>query len=549
MTTRDWMALEQMAAKRRSRVNMAGELAIPEFEPAQGQARTGDVGWFEDEIRDRGEETRRASSASRGAGGSGMGDAFGAKTGRWDIPNFRERMKVPPLSFDNRDNKREMMLAVGGGAAVLGLTGLMAYMGYRQDKEDIELQERYFKAQEKAGGPSGMIDDRADMKLDADTAIIGIGAAALLVSGVAWYMDNKLRQEEHRIMEEEIGRMEGRADMAGGGDDQARMFQVLSDLFDEDPSIFPMHHDEELDSVGRTVALQAMEQKAQRGEDLGTGQKVIYPYQNPMGELRWLMPEYMVNYPERSDMQFDSHAAQSLGLAGGNPMEYIQDRDRKHLRADMVDSAFPDDLADLPDRPGHTNWFKVQRDDPVRWEAELERLRGEAERSGVNRRYADETARRLKELDVEHRLAAENLQDIRRGTDRKLIRDSLLLVGGLGVLGGAYWWKNRGGDPDPDMDRTDMADEAVEFAGIAEAVATGIVAMAADAKESGALSEEDIVDVADLVDMVLEVSVAVESGQDPGEAGSVVAEFLESNMEIADVAGEIGAALLATEGE
>ena len=429
MSMREWHALEQMAEKRRVRMNMAGELAIPEFEPSQGQARTGDVGWFEDEIRDRGaENTRAAGASSGGRAAGGMDDAFGMKGGRWDIPNFRERMKVPTMSFEG-SNKREIAGLIGGGAAVLGLTGLMAYMEYKQGKEDIELQDRFYKAQEKEKRTAGeAVDDRADMKLDGyEKSLIGLGVASTLGLGLAWYADNRLRQEDRRVIEDEIGRMEGRADMAGPDSDD-EMFQLLTNMFEEDPSIFPTHHEEELESVGRQVALRAMQQRVERGEDLGSGQKMWYPYQNPMGELRWLLPEYTVTRPGRADMQPDSNAAEALGLAGGNPMEHIMDRERKHLRADM-------------------------------------------------------------------------------------------------------------------------AGEDAEFAGIAEAMATGIVAMAADAREAGELSEEDIAGVADLVDMVLEVSVAVEAGQDPGEAGAVVSEFLESNIAIADAAGEIGAALLATEGE
>ena len=210
-----------------------------------------------------------------------------------------------------------------------------------------------------------------------------------------------------------------RTDMEGN--DQARMRQVISDLFDEDPSSFPMHSEEELEYVEQQLALQRKGQLAQRGNQIRAIGKVTYPYQTPTGELRWL-----VNSPERTDMQPASNTSEVLGLAGGNPMEDIQNRERKHLRADM--------------------------------------------------------------------------------------------------------------------------DGDQEFAGISEAVAAGLLAMAADAEEAGELSEEDIVEVSNLVDLVLEVSMSVESGEDPGEAGEVVSGFLESNMEIADMAGELGAALLSAEG-
>ena len=43
---------------------------------------------------------------------------------------------------------------------------------------------------------------------------------------------------------------------------------------------------------------------------------------------------------------------------------------------------------------------------------------------------------------------------------------------------------------------------------------------------------------------MIEVALAVEEGADPGMAGEAVTEFLETNPEIADAAGAIGAALL-----
>ena len=101
--------------------------------------------------------------------------------------------------------------------------------------------------------------------------------------------------------------------------------------------------------------------------------------------------------------------------------------------------------------------------------------------------------------------------------------------------------------------RRDMAEgdegEAVvptpeETGAIATAVATGVVKMVEDASESVEITDEERLDMEELVGALVEVAVAVEAGADPGMAGEIVAEFLETNPEIADAAGAIGAALL-----
>ena len=68
--------------------------------------------------------------------------------------------------------------------------------------------------------------------------------------------------------------------------------------------------------------------------------------------------------------------------------------------------------------------------------------------------------------------------------------------------------------------------------------------MVEDAAESIEITEEDRMDMEALVEALIEVALAVEEGADPGMAGEAVTEFLETNPEIADAAGAIGAALL-----
>ena len=68
--------------------------------------------------------------------------------------------------------------------------------------------------------------------------------------------------------------------------------------------------------------------------------------------------------------------------------------------------------------------------------------------------------------------------------------------------------------------------------------------MVEDAAKSIEITEEDRMDMEALVEALIEVALAVEGGADPGMAGELVTEFLETNPEIADAAGAIGAALL-----
>ena len=68
--------------------------------------------------------------------------------------------------------------------------------------------------------------------------------------------------------------------------------------------------------------------------------------------------------------------------------------------------------------------------------------------------------------------------------------------------------------------------------------------MVEDAAKSIEITEEDRMDMEALVEALIEVALAVEEGADPGMAGELVTEFLETNPEIADAAGAIGAALL-----
>ena len=94
-----------------------------------------------------------------------------------------------------------------------------------------------------------------------------------------------------------------------------------------------------------------------------------------------------------------------------------------------------------------------------------------------------------------------------------------------------------------------MAEEGVELGALAESVATGIIVMAEEVSGEVEFTEEDRMDMEELVDALVEVAVvAAEGGGDYGVAGQVVTEFLEANPEIANVAAEVGAALLA-EGE
>lgn len=91
-----------------------------------------------------------------------------------------------------------------------------------------------------------------------------------------------------------------------------------------------------------------------------------------------------------------------------------------------------------------------------------------------------------------------------------------------------------------------MAEENVELGALSEAVATGIIAMANDVSDQVEFTEADRLDMAELVDALVEVAAAVEEGAaTPAAAGAVVTSFLEENPEIADVAAEVGAALLA----
>ena len=68
--------------------------------------------------------------------------------------------------------------------------------------------------------------------------------------------------------------------------------------------------------------------------------------------------------------------------------------------------------------------------------------------------------------------------------------------------------------------------------------------MVEDAAKSIEITEEDRMDMEALVEALIEVALAVEEGADPAMAGELVTEFLETNPEIADAAGAIGAALL-----
>ena len=57
--------------------------------------------------------------------------------------------------------------------------------------------------------------------------------------------------------------------------------------------------------------------------------------------------------------------------------------------------------------------------------------------------------------------------------------------------------------------------------------------MVEDAAKSIEITEEDRMDMEALVEALIEVALAVEEGADPGMAGELVTEFLETNPEIA----------------
>ena len=98
---------------------------------------------------------------------------------------------------------------------------------------------------------------------------------------------------------------------------------------------------------------------------------------------------------------------------------------------------------------------------------------------------------------------------------------------------------------DDDIGRVNMAEPNVELGAISEAIGTGIIAMAEEYSGEVEFTEDDRLDMAEFVNAVVEVAVAVEQGDSNlGDAGAVVEDFLANNPELADVAAQVGAALL-----
>lgn len=542
MNTKEWLLLEQMAGRRQIRLDMAGDLERSRFQQPKDPPLSGDAGWFDDEIKDR--KSKRARNMPSGAA------------------------------------RRNVLIGVGTGAATLGLMGLASYMDYRAGMKDLDLYERRSKAE---------YPDRSDMASGFDAAMVGLSAGSILWLGLELYSEKKLKNEEDRIIEGEIVRVEAnnRRNMAAGeysdvtpeefaamNDEQIRLhddwltsperdsYQGFKDEYDEDlrrwqdaragSSFNPMN----LINRKRRPDSNELIQRARsfEGEFLGLDL-------NEMNEHRNLS---MLSAEGRLGHRDPDLVRQTLESYGRSPEEieyhlrYLDEvinEDRPAIWK-YQESAFPRGL-DLTqevtgdyrtDMQGESSYSQGQWDDldarlaildPVErvgyWEREVENI--------VQRRNPDMEQLELAENELLDAKVAMDLQY--EQMERTDMQPDSNTAETLGLAGG---------NPMEDIQnrerkhlRADM-DGNQEFAGVAQAVATGLLAMAADAEEAGELSEEDMIDISDLLDRILEVSMVVESGNDPGEAGEVVSGFLESNMEIADMAGELGAAMLAAEG-
>ena len=91
--------------------------------------------------------------------------------------------------------------------------------------------------------------------------------------------------------------------------------------------------------------------------------------------------------------------------------------------------------------------------------------------------------------------------------------------------------------------RVDMDNQ--EISAIAESIAVGVISMATESGVEPTQAER--VNMEELVQCLLQLSAASDAGQDPGEVTAIVQDFLNSEPELANIAGELGAAIIANQ--